>query len=127
MRDAIPGSPRWKMGNDTNVHEQVPFRPPLIYCSVANKYCVMFEHFTKKELEKNIIPKNLFASRRLEKDFYGIVLVFRMMSELEDVTRSFLDMKFLWDKQTEADLKRDLRNKALIRSYSFVTADSWRI
>lgn len=122
MRDAIPGSPRWKLGKDTSVDEQVPFRSPFVYLSVANRNCVMFERFTKEELKKDIIPKNLFASRRLGRDFYGIVLVFRMISFGKDVRRSCLDNDFDWDKQAEKELKEDLENQAMIKKYSFVMA-----
>lgn len=122
MRDAIPGSPRWKLGKGTDAHQEVPFRPPFVLRSTIKNYCVMFERFTKEELEKDIIPKNLFASRRLGRDIYGVVMIFRIIALNDDVRKSCLDMDFAWDKKSESELREDLNNLGLIKSYSFVSA-----
>ena len=124
MRNAIPGSPRWKLGKDTTVDEQVPFRSPFMVRDTLRNYCVMFEAFTRTELEKDIIPMNLFASRRLGTTFYGIVLVFRTVSFMDDPKKSCLDMEFCWNKETELILKDSLVLDCAIQKYSFTSTSA---
>lgn len=125
MRDAIPGSPRWKYGKETTVETEVPYRCPFILHDITSNYCVMFERFSEDEIKKDIIPKNLFASRQLGKDFYGIVLVFRVISPVGNIRSTIIDIDFvdfLEKSETEKNLKKELASCKLVKSYSFTSA-----
>ena len=120
MRDGIVSSPRGIRAKEAN--KQVPpLRQPYILREQKSTYCIMFERFTAEEREQDVIPKNLFATRRLGQDFYGIVMVFQIPAVSTSIQQAVLDISFEFDKENEAELKDSLQNGDTLKSYSFIS------
>jgi len=123
MRRGILGSPR---GESAKQREKTipPYRSPFLVTEMDKHVCVMSERFTKSEIEADVIPKNLFASRVLGQPFYGVVLVCRISPKFQNIRDVLLDIDFEFSSNDRELFASRLKNKDRVQTYSFVTVPS---